>query len=210
MHYAIVVLCNQADESDATPGTSSMVTSRGQTASTAVRTGRPERRASEGDPVSDDAAREPPLDTVVDAVLLSSRALVALSARSIAGVKNVTLPQFRMLVVLHNAPTNLSKLAASLDVAPSTAMRMVDRLVSAGLVERVTHADNRRERHLELTTAGKRTVRTVTTRRRRDLKTVVERVPPEQRATLVSAMAAFAAAAEDLGESLDVPRVGSA
>ena len=76
------------------------------------------------------------VEEIVDAVLASSRALVAVSARSIAGAKRVTLPQFRMLVVLDGAPTNLSGLAEALDVAPSTAMRMVDRLVAAGLLDR--------------------------------------------------------------------------
>ena len=107
------------------------------------------------------------LDSVVDAVLLSSRALVAVSARSIAAAQGVTLPQFRMLVVLSEASTNLSALAGALDVAPSTAMRMVDRLEAAGLVERSVHPDNRRETHLTLTPAARRTVRTVTARRRR-------------------------------------------
>ena len=137
------------------------------------------------------------LDEVVDAVLASSRALVAVSARSIAGVKGVTLPQYRMLVVLSGAPSNLSQLARALDVAPSTAMRMVDRLEAAGLVARAP-AGNRRETRLELTLAGKKTVRTVTTRRRRDLRAVIERVPSEQHAQLAAAMAAFSAAAEEL------------
>ena len=79
---------------------------------------------------------EKSMDDIVDAVMAASRALVALSARSIAGVRDVTLPQYRMLVVLTGGPTNLSGLARALDVAPSTALRMVDRLVSAGLVAR--------------------------------------------------------------------------
>ncbi len=73
------------------------------------------------------------VDQVVDAVLASSRALVAVSARSIAGVHGVTLPQFRMLVVLAAGPSNLRGLASGLDVADSTATRMVDRLVAAGI-----------------------------------------------------------------------------
>jgi DNA-binding MarR family transcriptional regulator len=103
-----------------------------------------------------------------------------------------------MLVVLHDAGTNLSGLAAALDVAPSTAMRMVDRLVAAGLVERTVPHDNRRETHLELTTGGRRTVRTVTARRRRDLLAVIERVPVGKRSQLADAMAAFATAADQL------------
>jgi DNA-binding MarR family transcriptional regulator len=136
------------------------------------------------------------VDDVVDAVLASSRALVALSARSIAATKDVTLPQYRMLVVLDSRPSNLKELAESLDVAGSTAMRMVDRLEAAGLVERTVPPDNRRVTHLALTPAGRRTVRQVTARRRRDLQKVVEQVPAGQRDALAAAMASFAEAAE--------------
>ena len=91
------------------------------------------------------------MDDIVDAVLSASRALVALSARSIAGVRDVTLPQYRMLVVLDGGPTNLSGLARALDVALSTALRMVDRLISAGLVARTIPPANRRETHPSIT-----------------------------------------------------------
>ena len=136
------------------------------------------------------------VDEVVDAVLASSRALVALSARSIATTKGVTLPQYRMLVVLDGGPTNLKTLADALDVAPSTAMRMVDRLIEAGMVSRTVPPDNRRVTHLELTAAGRRTVHRVTNRRRRDLQQVVARIPAGQRSALATAMATFADAAE--------------
>ena len=138
------------------------------------------------------------LDDVVEAVLMSSRALVAVSARSIAGVRGVTLPQYRMLVVLHAGPRNLSQLAQALDVAASTAMRMIDRLEAAGLVTRDVRPTNRRETWLELTAAGTRAVRTVNTKRRRDLRAVIERIPTGQRRQLAEAMAAFSTAADEL------------
>lgn len=136
------------------------------------------------------------LDEVVDAVLAGSRALVAVSARSIAGAKGITLPQYRMLVVLTEHTSTLTELAAHLDVAPSTALRMVDRLEAAALVARTVRPENRRETHLSLTVAGRRTVRTVTARRRRDLLAVVELIPENQREDVARAMAGFAAAAE--------------
>ena len=138
------------------------------------------------------------IDTVADAVLASSRALVAVSARSIASTKGVTLPQYRMLVVLDAGPTNLTDLAKHLDVAPSTALRMVDRLEAADLLTREVRPANRRETLLSLTVAGRRTVRTVTVRRRRDLRAVIAQIPAHQRADLARAMAAFAAAANQL------------
>ena len=134
-------------------------------------------------------------DALLDAVLASSRALVALSARSIATANGVTLPQYRMLVVLSDGPSNLTHLAGALDVAASTAMRMVDRLVAAGLVTRTVPAENRRETHLSLTPAGAGTVEQVTARRRRDLASVLAFVPLAERDNLAVAMAAFATAA---------------
>jgi DNA-binding MarR family transcriptional regulator len=144
------------------------------------------------------ATDERAMDDAVGAVLSASRALVALSARSIAGVRDVTLPQYRMLVVLGEGPTNLSGLAGALDVAPSTALRMVDRLISAGLVVRTVRPENRRETHLALTPSGRRTVSRVTTRRRRDLRAVIALLPAHVREELPKAMAAFADAADQL------------
>jgi len=138
------------------------------------------------------------LEEVADAVLASSRALVAVSARSIASARGVTLPQYRMLVVLEAGTSNLTELAHHLDVAPSTALRMVDRLDAAGLLTREVRPENRRETLLSLTTTGRRTVRTVTARRRRDLRAIIAQIPADQRADLARAMAAFAHAADRL------------
>jgi DNA-binding MarR family transcriptional regulator len=136
------------------------------------------------------------VDAVTGAVLTASRLLVAISARSLAEVEErVTLPQFRMLVVLSTrGATKLVVLADLLRVAPSTAMRMVDRLIAAGLADRQTNPDNRRETRLRLTDEGRRTVEDVTARRRAEITAIVERLAPSQRATLVEALTAFNAA----------------
>src|SRR4051812_25188449 len=96
------------------------------------------------------------VDAVTRAVLTASRLLVAVSARSLAEVEErVTVPQFRMLVVLSTrGDTKLVTLADLLQVAPSTAMRMVDRLIAAGLAERRLNPANRRETQLGLTEEG--------------------------------------------------------
>jgi DNA-binding MarR family transcriptional regulator len=117
---------------------------------------------------------------------------------TLATARGVTLPQFRMLVVLEAGPTNLSGLAAALDVAPSTTKRMVDRLVDAGLVQRAIPPADRREIALTLTPAGRRTARTVTERRRRDLGKVIEQIPRNRRAAVARAMTDLAKAAEHI------------
>ncbi|MGP4090548.1 MarR family winged helix-turn-helix transcriptional regulator [Streptomyces sp. KR55] len=133
------------------------------------------------------------VDAVTRAVLTASRLLVAVSARSLAKVEErVTLPQFRMLVVLSSrGAMKLVALADVLQVAPSTAMRMVDRLITAGLADRHTNPDNRRETLLQLTEEGRRTVADVTARRRSEIAAIVERLDPHQRAALVEALTAF-------------------
>lgn len=136
------------------------------------------------------------VDAVARAVLTASRLLVAVSARSLAAVEErVTLPQFRMLVVLStHGDTKLVTLADQLQVAPSTAMRMVDRLIAAGLAERHLNPDNRRETQLGLTEEGRRTVEDVMARRRAEICGIVARLAPDQRAALVEALTVFSEA----------------
>jgi DNA-binding MarR family transcriptional regulator len=148
------------------------------------------------------------VDAVTRAVLTASRLLVAVSARSLAEVEErVTLPQFRMLVVLSTrGATKLVTVADLLQVAPSTAMRMIDRLIAAGLADRQTNPDNRRETLLQLTEEGRRAVEDVTARRRAEIAAIVERLVPKQRAALVEALTAFnEAGGEPLVPAMDDP-----
>ncbi|PZT72753.1 MULTISPECIES: MarR family winged helix-turn-helix transcriptional regulator [unclassified Streptomyces] len=133
------------------------------------------------------------VDAVTCAVLTASRLLVAVSARSLAAVEDrVTLPQFRLLVVLStHGDAKLVTLAERLGVNPSTAMRMLDRLIAAGLAERQVNPANRRETVLRLTPDGHRLVGEVTAGRRREVASIVERIAPEQRAALIDALRAF-------------------
>lgn len=133
------------------------------------------------------------LSAVTGAVLTGSRLLVAIAARSLTAVEDrITLPQFRMLVVLAGqGQTKLVTLAERLDVNPSTAMRMADRLSSSGFVVREVNPRNRRETLISLTTDGLRIVDEVTGRRRGEIAAIVSRLSADQREALVSAMAAF-------------------
>ncbi|MFJ8023718.1 MarR family winged helix-turn-helix transcriptional regulator [Streptomyces sp. NPDC096311] len=148
------------------------------------------------------------VDAVTRAVLTASRLLVAVSARSLAEVEEgVTLPQFRMLVVLATrGDTKLVVLADLLQVAPSTAMRMVDRLIAAGLADRQANPLNRRETLLRVTEEGRRTVEDVTARRRAEIAAIVARLSPTQRLALIEALTAFnEAGGEPLASALEEP-----
>ena len=89
----------------------------------------------------------PAPDDVVDALVTASRALVAVAARSLAATdEQVTLPQYRSLVVLAaRGPQTVGQLAEQLQLHPSTTSRMCDRLVAKQLVDRAPGPESRRE-----------------------------------------------------------------
>ncbi len=139
------------------------------------------------------------IDELVTAVLTASRVLVGVSARSLAEVEDtVTLTQFRTLVVLDNhEEINLNTLADLLSVTPSTAMRMINRLLTSGMVTRRDNPANRREVLLGVTDEGRRLVRQVTAKRRKEISHIVSRMPAARRDELVAALRAFADAAHE-------------
>ena len=136
-------------------------------------------------------------DPVVDALLRASRALVGITARSIASVNGeVTLPQFRSLVVLATAgPQTVSALADRLAVHASTMTRMCNRLVTRGLVVRAPSAVDRREVVIALSNTGTSVVEDVMTARRRELDQVLQRMGDNDRRAVVVGLDKFARAA---------------
>lgn len=132
-------------------------------------------------------------DAVTDAVLTASRLLVAVSVRSISSVdETITISQFRMLVVLATrGPMKLSVLADHLGVNPSTTTRMIDRLITTGMVDRHINPVSRREVVVSLTPAGASVVTRVLQQRRREISRIVARMPDRHRLELVEALEAF-------------------
>jgi len=151
------------------------------------------------------ATQDDGADELVSALLTASRALVGVSARSLGKVEDaVTITQFRTLVVLEgHGGTRLNQLAERLGVTPSTALRMVDRLIAARLVTREENKADRREVLIGLTHEGARLVREVTERRRAEIATIVAAMPQEGRREVVAALNAFAQAAGEAAPSAD-------
>ena len=118
------------------------------------------------------------IERVTDALLAASTALVAVAARSIAEVGGeVTLPQFRALVVLSQRDVSMAHLAQELDCSPSAATRLCDRLVRKQLVTRETAAESRREVRITITQAGRQLVDEVLRRRRAEIHRIVPLAP---------------------------------
>jgi len=141
---------------------------------------------------------------VTDALLVASRALVGVAARSLADI-DVTLPQFRALVLIGSrSRTTVSDLAAALGSHPTSVTRLCDRLVRRRLIRRSEAAEDRRETDLHLTAAGRRLVERVTDRRRRDLAVIASRMSDDEAQAAVGAFKAFAAAAEQSHATADL------
>lgn len=137
------------------------------------------------------------IEAITDSVLAASRALVAVAARSLASVdEEVTLPQYRVLVVLcERGPLSMGQLASELRCSGSTATRLCDRLAHRGLIQRGPRAGNRREVEAGPTPAGTELVRKVTHRRRREILAIVGGLGADQQMAIADALGAFALAA---------------
>jgi DNA-binding MarR family transcriptional regulator len=104
--------------------------------------------------------------------------------------------QLRVLsIVSRNRHTNMSRLAEALEVVPSSASRLCDRLEATGLLRRVPDPRDRREVRLLLTAAARRLLADLRDGRRRALAEVLDRMNPQDTDDLVRALAAFDAAA---------------
>lgn len=149
---------------------------------------------------SEETSEPPTVAEVAEAVVQASRALVAIAARSLAAMPgDVTLPQFRALVVLHTRGSQrASDLAHELDIAGSSVTRLCDRLERKELVVRHAGALSRREIEIAITPAGTALVRAVTDRRRREVTKVLRAIPAERRAALVGSLREFALAAGEV------------
>ncbi|MGH9135443.1 MAG: MarR family transcriptional regulator [Acidimicrobiales bacterium] len=142
------------------------------------------------------------VDDAADALLAASRALVGVSARSLADVDDVTLPQFRALVVVASrGRVTVSQLAERLDVHPSTATRLCDRLVRKRLIRRGERSEDRREIEIVLAAKGRRLVERVTLRRRRDLAEIASQMSSADLRRAVAGLTAFATAAGETPEA---------
>jgi DNA-binding MarR family transcriptional regulator len=139
---------------------------------------------------------------LVDAFIAASRALVAVAARSLSDLgEDITLPQYRALVVLATqGPQRGSYLASSLQVTPSTASRMIERLGRKHLIRRTRLQDDRRAIAIHLTEAGRQVVAQVTDRRRAEIEVILDQLPARGRKALTAALRAFAEAAGEAPE----------
>ncbi|MGH3448095.1 MAG: MarR family winged helix-turn-helix transcriptional regulator [Nocardioidaceae bacterium] len=127
---------------------------------------------------------------VVDEVLTATRALIALSTRSLGELgENLSTAQYRALVVLASrGPHRMVDLSQQLQVNPSTAGRMCDRLVRKGLVRRHRARADRRIVVVSLSQEGRRVLDEATIARRGMIARALGRLPRAEQQDAASAL----------------------
>ncbi|MCE3552581.1 MarR family transcriptional regulator [Pseudonocardia sp. RS11V-5] len=130
---------------------------------------------------------------------VAARGLLEVSVAALGRLDETVGPgQLRALQALARlGRVNVSALAADLELLPSTASRLSDRLTAAGLISRQVSPTNRRATLLELTPAGRRMLDEFAGVRARALAEVAGRMTEQDRAALLRGARAFTVA---LGE----------
>jgi DNA-binding MarR family transcriptional regulator len=139
---------------------------------------------------------------VGEVVLSATRALVGVAARSLAAVSDdVTIAQHRVLVLLEGrGPQTMRALAEQLDVSPSTATRVCDRLVDKKLVRRRIDDEDRRAVLVDLTPRGRKLIEQVMQRRRTLIADILDHLPLASQRRLGDALLEFANAAGEISD----------
>jgi DNA-binding MarR family transcriptional regulator len=137
------------------------------------------------DALSRQCARE-----LLEVVPLAMRAIrEEMRSRRSAGL---TVPQFRALVFLHgHAGSTLSALSDHLGRAPATVSKMIDGMVTGGLVVREALSADRRKVDLALTAAGRSILAAARRGTLTRLSAALDQLSPEERETVGHAMASL-------------------
>jgi DNA-binding MarR family transcriptional regulator len=133
----------------------------------------------------------------------ATRGLLALNVSVLEHMeKQIGLAPLRALQSLERlGPSLVTELGADLDLLPSTASRLSDRLTEAGYITRRVSPTNRRATLLELTEDGRALLAKLIELRVRAFGAVVEQMNASDRAALIQGTQAFTDAHRSLSNS---------
>ena len=144
-----------------------------------------------------------------EVLLAALRLAMGISVRAADDVGGISPVQLRALTVLRETTgANLVQLAQGMGVTVSTASRLVDRLVAAGLAERRPAPHTRREIRLSLTRVGKGTLARYDRLRLDRLHSCLDHLPGGQHEPLLAALRTLVEAVPDVRESPPPASVG--
>jgi DNA-binding MarR family transcriptional regulator len=135
-------------------------------------------------------------DDDLAALMTAGRIFMHLASSALAQAGDAVTPQqWRVLVLAGTQPgLNVSAVATDLDIHPSNATRIVDRLVEAGLLSRTASTADRRHVELALAPAGRGLMAQVMRHREVALQRLLDRVPEGDRPALTRSLLALAEA----------------
>jgi DNA-binding MarR family transcriptional regulator len=135
----------------------------------------------------------------LETLMSAARVFGAITAESIAQAgEGVTLPQLRVLILASQpGHLNATGVAEALDIHLSSASRICDRLVQAGLLHRRDLPRDRRHVELTLTPDGERLLATLNDHRREVFGLILRRMDATEREALTQALSGFVAAAKE-------------
>jgi DNA-binding MarR family transcriptional regulator len=141
-------------------------------------------------------------DVYIVALERATRGLLELNVAVLESMqRTVGLEPIRALQSLERrGPSLVTELGDDMDLVPSTASRLSERLADAGLITRRTAPTNRRATVLELTDAGHEVLDELVALRWRALSAVTELMVDEDREALLQGAHAFTAARARLGD----------
>jgi DNA-binding MarR family transcriptional regulator len=120
----------------------------------------------------------------------AARAFVGMSVRAADQLGPVSLVQLRALTVIDDIDgANLIQLSDGMGVTVSTASRLVDRLVGAGLVDRRPSEVTRREISLSLTPEGRALLTRYDGLRLDELRRRLDQLPRRRQVAVINALA---------------------
>jgi DNA-binding MarR family transcriptional regulator len=126
--------------------------------------------------------------------LLDAVALVEMPRLRLRHATGLTMPQFRALRYLREAPRTQSELVELIDLSPAGVSRAVDRLQDLGLVIASRREEDRRIVEVSLTDAGLLALEDVSPLRDTMVERAVEGIGPERRARIARALRELVAA----------------
>jgi len=117
--------------------------------------------------------------------------------------KQIGLAPLRALQALdRRGPSLVTELGDELDLLPSTASRLSDRLANAGLITRSVSPTNRRATVLDLTNAGRTILTELITLRTKAIRAITDQMSKHDRDALLRGADAFTTAQHQLSDHL--------
>ena len=122
-------------------------------------------------------------------------------------LSELPLAQMRIMRLLYAGSRTVTSLGEELDLTASAITQLANRLQESGLVLRVEDREDRRVRHLALTSHARDLMRQRQDRRVRRMQDVLEKLSSEDQQRIVDSLNLLLKAAGDITESESLPFV---